>query len=252
MKIFLFLILFGLTGTIQAQGECLISYISDHYVLNNTNKVVTIWVNNRNQESFPTEGPQKFQITPGASVKVSDLEWAEEFRDPTLWYVFKIETAGLTRLCDKKNWKFHKVSETHGKYTLTLEPTNKEPCPPLDEERYFTNPIYEEDLTEKIHQFPEQEARFPGGPTAMYKWITQNIQTPEQAQKDTISGKVFVEFVVEKSGELSNIKILRSPHELLSNETIRLVENMPKWEPALVSNQPVRSLYRLPFVFRLD
>lgn len=70
--------------------------------------------------------------------------------------------------------------------------------------------------------------------------------------QDSLSGRVFVEFVVEKTGELSNIKILRSPHKLFSQGAIRLIEAMPNWEPAQVKNKAARILYVLPITFSLE
>lgn len=251
MKILILYLLIGFTGVLHAQGECQVVYVSDHYVLNNTTQSVTIWVNNRNQESFPTNGPQKYEIEPGARVKVSDLAWAEEFRDPTTWYVFKVNQTGLTRLCDKNNWIFEQLNETKGEYSLILEPTNGPPCEELNEDLYFTNPEKKEQ-EEKIYDFVDVEASFPGGPEAMIKWIVDNLEYPQVALENNIEGRVFVEFVVEKTGELSNISILRSPNDLFSKEVIRLIGAMPNWEPGKVNNQNVRMRYRLPINFRLD
>lgn len=139
MKRFLFLLMFSITGTINAQGECQMVYISDHYVLNNTEDTVMIWVNNRDQENFATKGPTKYNIAPNARVKIAELAWAEEFRDPTGWYVFKVASKGLTRLCDKKNWIFEELSETKGEYSLKLEPSSELPCKPLNDDLYFTD-----------------------------------------------------------------------------------------------------------------
>ncbi|MCJ8292691.1 MAG: hypothetical protein HRT58_22580 [Crocinitomicaceae bacterium] len=138
MKKFLFFILISFTGSLQAQEECPIAYVSDHYVLNNTDNMVTIWVNKRNLH-FATKGPEKYDIKPGARIKISDLEWSGEFRDPTQWFVFKVTQKKLTPLCDGNNWEFKKIKKTEGEYTLTLEPTTKEPCKEVDEKLYFTH-----------------------------------------------------------------------------------------------------------------
>lgn len=136
MKKILFFILISFTGLLQAQEECMIAYVSNHYVLNNTDNMVTIWVNRRNLHSAD-KGPEKYEIKPGERIKVSDLEWAGEFRDPIQLFVFKVIQKNLTPLCNEDHWKFKKIKKTEGEYLLTLEPSTKEPCKELDEKLYF-------------------------------------------------------------------------------------------------------------------
>jgi TonB family protein len=246
-------ILLSFSAQMYAQGECLIAYVSDHIVHNTTSDTVYIWVNNKNQKSFSTEGLIRHIIAPNAKVKVSSLEWAEEFREPNCWYVFKNETAGLTNLCDKENWKFEKTSDTEGNFTLTLASSSELACPPVDE-RYFIgeHTTNSRTIDEEICDFPQVEAKFDGGSEAQVVWINQHLEYPEKAKELGIMGIVYVQFIVEKNGELTGIKILRSPHDLLSDETIRLVKKMPNWIPAELIGQAVRCRYTLPISFRLD
>lgn len=251
MNKLLFLILIGVSGSLFGQGECQISYVSNHYVFNNTSEMVTIWINRRNQEKIPFQAPEKLEIAPGARLKVCDLEWAGEFRDPSQWYVFKVAPLGLTRLCDAKNWKFERLSETEGEYSLSLDPTEEEACDELNYELYFQNqelPVEEE----IIYDYSESEAQFPGGMEALNRWIIDNIIYSKEARDAGCTGIVYLQFVVEKNGELSNVKVMRSPHELLSQEAIRLVEMMPNWEPGSFRDKIVRVRLILPIKFKLD
>jgi TonB family protein len=250
MNRLLFLVLIAFSNAIYGQGECQISYVSDHYVSNNTADVVSVWVNNRNQKRVPFQAPEKFEILPGARIKVCDLEWAGEFRDPTQWYIFKVAPVGLTRLCDSSNWKFERLSETEGEYSLTLAPTEFEPCHELNDELYFQEqelPVEEE----IIYDYSESEAQFPGGREALALWVHNNQQYPLEARKQEVSGVVYIQFVVEKNGELTNLNILRSPHELLSQEAMRLMEMMPNWEPGRFKDKIVRVRLILPIKFQL-
>ena len=120
--------------------------------------------------------------------------------------------------------------------TVTSEPTEK-PITETVEERVFVE--YEEN------------AQFPGGDEAMYKWIADNIKYPEECKAKGIQGRVTIQFVVNKDGSISEIKTLRSPNPLLSDEAIRVVSAMPKWKPATQMDKPVRCNYRLPIMFRL-
>ena len=95
------------------------------------------------------------------------------------------------------------------------------------------------------------KAEFPGGDMAMYKWIADNLKYPEECKAKDIQGRVTIQFVVNKDGSISEIKTLRSPNPLLSDEAIRVVSAMPKWKPATQMDKPVRCNYRLPITFRL-
>ncbi|MBO6124408.1 MAG: M56 family metallopeptidase [Bacteroidaceae bacterium] len=109
----------------------------------------------------------------------------------------------------------------------------------------------EETADDGIFDEPETKAEFPGGDMAMYKWIADNLKYPEECRAKSIQGRVTIQFVVNKDGSISEIKTLRSPNPLLSDEAIRVVSAMPKWKPATQMDKPVRCNYRLPITFRL-
>lgn len=98
----------------------------------------------------------------------------------------------------------------------------------------------------------EVSAQFPGGPEKLYKFLSNNLRYPEQSKIDNLQGKVFLTFIVEKDGSLTNFKILRSLSPKLDAEAIRVFERSPKWSPARQNNKPVRQQYRLPIVFSLN
>ena len=89
--------------------------------------------------------------------------------------------------------------------------------------------------------------QFPGGDRALMKWLNENIKYPEIAQKLGIQGRVYVNFVVEKDGSITNVKIARGVHPILDEEAIRLVKSMPKWK-----NEAEKSRdFTLPITFVL-
>lgn len=98
----------------------------------------------------------------------------------------------------------------------------------------------------------KKKAEFPGGTNALMDFLKTNLVYPEAAQDSIIQGKVFVEFVVEKDGSITNMKILRAVHPLLDAEAIRVVSIMPKWNPATENGKPIRSKFKLPFNFKLN
>ena len=91
---------------------------------------------------------------------------------------------------------------------------------------------------------------FPGGQKAMMQWIAQNIQYPKEAAKANIGGSVIVSFFVEKDGSISNAEVIKSVHELLDKEALRVVNAMPKWKPGMENGQPVRTRFFVPISFK--
>lgn len=83
------------------------------------------------------------------------------------------------------------------------------------------------------------------------KYVTLNLKYPEEAVKKGINGRVFVSFIVDKAGEVKQVKVVRGVDEALDNEAIRVVRNSPKWEPALIDDKPVNVQFTFPIVFAL-
>lgn len=107
------------------------------------------------------------------------------------------------------------------------------------------------ELKNSIVEHPDKEASYPGGPVAMKQFIADKISYPKVALKNGEYGKVFVEFVVNTDGSISDAKILRGTSKALNDEAIRVVNIMPNWEPAQLGNENVRTLCRVPFNFHL-
>ena len=98
----------------------------------------------------------------------------------------------------------------------------------------------------------EENAQFPGGEAACFKFINENLRYPAACIEQGIQGRVLVSFTVEKDGSLSDIKTLRSPDPNLTKEAERIIGLMPKWKPARQGNKTVRSKFNIPVVFRLN
>ena len=104
---------------------------------------------------------------------------------------------------------------------------------------------------DEIFSIVENEPEYPGGDEALYKFISKNIVYPKSAREKGIQGTVLVEFVVEKDGKLSNIKVIRSADPALDAEAVRVISKMPKWKPGTQRGKKVRSTFRLPINFQL-
>jgi protein TonB len=109
------------------------------------------------------------------------------------------------------------------------------------------------DFGDQVFQNVEEPAMPVGGYEEFYRYIGMNLQYPKEARQSNVTGKVIVEFVVEKDGSISrkNIKILKSPHDSLSKEAIRLLREAPKWNPGKEKGVTVRTKKVLPITFNL-
>lgn len=110
----------------------------------------------------------------------------------------------------------------------------------------------EEEDEQVIFQVVENDPEFPGGLEAMYKFLGQNIKYPQLARENNITGKVYVTFVVEKDGSVSNARVLRDIGGGCGAEAIRVVKSMPKWTPGKQRGKAVRVQYNLPVNFNLN
>jgi protein TonB len=98
----------------------------------------------------------------------------------------------------------------------------------------------------------EEQAEFPGGLDSMYAYIVKNLKYPELAKEKGIEGRVFVQFVIEKDGSISNVKILRGIGGGCDEAAVEMIKNMPKWKPGTQRGKPVRVQFNLPIKFELE
>ncbi|MBR2359300.1 MAG: TonB family protein [Bacteroidaceae bacterium] len=103
----------------------------------------------------------------------------------------------------------------------------------------------------EIFEIVENMPEFPGGMAELMKFLQQNIKYPEQAQKDSIQGRVIVQFTIKKTGEVSSTTVVRSVSPELDAEAIRVVNAMPLWTPGEQKGEPVNVKFTLPIQFRL-
>ena len=114
----------------------------------------------------------------------------------------------------------------------------------------------EEEILEPVRFVAVKKAEFIGGNEEMIKFLSENVKYPEdvlQANEKgaNIHGRVYVKFVVEKDGSISDVEVVRSLHPSLDAESVRVVKLMSgKWTPATEREKPVRSKFTLPFVFK--
>lgn len=119
----------------------------------------------------------------------------------------------------------------------------------------YIPPVYvepEKNDDDQIILLPEIEPQFPGGVMEMKKYLAKNTVYPEMERNAGITGTVFVGFVIEKDGSVSNTTIERGITQGLDNEAIRVIQAMPRWTPGYQGGRPVRVRYVMPIKFNLN
>ena len=114
-------------------------------------------------------------------------------------------------------------------------------------------PVVEEEVAEEeIFQIVEEMPSYPGGMQSLYEYLSENIRYPVVAMESGIQGRVYVTFVVEKDGSISDVKVLRGIGGGCDEEAVRVIKAMPKWNPGKQRGRAVRVLYNVPVNFTLN
>ncbi len=111
-------------------------------------------------------------------------------------------------------------------------------------------PKHEEE--NKVFDVVEQMPSFPGGMGALMSWLSQNIKYPVIAAENGVQGRVIVQFVVEKDGSVTDVRVAKSVDPSLDKEAQRVVKAMPKWIPGKQNGSAVRVKYTVPVTFKLQ
>ena len=110
----------------------------------------------------------------------------------------------------------------------------------------------EEEEESEVFFIVENMPEFPGGELALRKFIANAIKYPVIAQENGIQGKVYVNFVVDKDGSVTQARIARGVDSSLDKEALRVVNSLPKWKPGMQRGKPVRVSYTVPISFVLQ
>lgn len=104
---------------------------------------------------------------------------------------------------------------------------------------------------QKVFDIVEQMPEYPGGQAALFEFISKNVKYPDDAVKKKVEGKVFVTFVVDTDGKITDVSLLRKVFPSLDAEAVRVISAMPNWIPGKQKGQVVRVKYTVPIMFRL-
>jgi protein TonB len=119
-------------------------------------------------------------------------------------------------------------------------------------------PVGNADVKQVVEENPnqiftavEQVPTFPGGDAGFNKYLSKNIRYPAIARENNVQGRVIVQFVVEKDGSLTDIKVVRGIGSGCDEEAVRALKASPKWKPGIQNGRPVRVQYSVPVSFAL-
>ncbi len=125
--------------------------------------------------------------------------------------------------------------------------------------REFKNEVVVEEKVEKpkevveeVFNVVEQMPQFPGGEAALMKFLQSHINYPPMAAENGVQGKVVVQFVVDKTGRVGEVKVVRSVDKDLDREATRVCKSLPKFTPGRQNGHPVSVWYTLPVSFKLQ
>jgi TonB family protein len=107
------------------------------------------------------------------------------------------------------------------------------------------------DPDKKVYDVVERMPCFPGGDQKMQDFIEKNLHYPKECAEKGLQGRVIVDFVVERNGTLTDIRVVKSVNPALDKEALRIVKLMPKWIPGRQSYKEVRVKYIIPITFQL-
>jgi len=110
----------------------------------------------------------------------------------------------------------------------------------------------EEEDDEEFFMVVENMPEFPGGDLGLMKFIQKNVKYPAIAKEYNITGKVYVSFIVDKQGKVTNVKIVRGVDKNLDGEALRVVSALPNYKPGKQRGKPVRVMFTIPINFTLN
>lgn len=104
---------------------------------------------------------------------------------------------------------------------------------------------------DSIYFVAEVMPQFPGGESGLVEYLKKNMNYPASAKAKKVSGRVYVQFIIERDGSVSRLKVTRGIGNGCDEESLRVVKQMPKWTPGKMRGEPVQVQYTLPVKFTL-
>ena len=103
-----------------------------------------------------------------------------------------------------------------------------------------------------LYSVVEEMPKYPGGETALRTFLAENLKYPEEAKAKKLSGKVYVNFILDETGKVTNTKVVKGVDPLLDKEALRVINLLPQWKPGKDGGKAVKVSYTIPLKFSLD
>ena len=125
---------------------------------------------------------------------------------------------------------------------------------PAFDEANTEEQVTEEPVTQskKVYESVEQMPEFPGGMEGLMRYLQQNVQYPPIAVQNNVQGRVVVQFIIDETGQVGDVEVVRSVSEEVDAEAVRVIKSMPKFEPGRQNGEPVAVWYTLPIAFKMQ
>lgn len=171
-----------------------------------------------------------------------------------LLFVLGYNTDAQTKTTPKKNTpkKTSEVKKATPVLNNTTDNIKEAPEIPSPEIPSVAEPTKPETQKEKVYEYTEIEAEYPGGDSALLQYLSTQMHYPDSARNNNIEGRVVLSFIVCADGKLCDVNVIRSVHPVLDEEAVRAVKAMKNWKPGKQDGKPVSSYFSLPIVFQLE
>ncbi|WP_297098244.1 energy transducer TonB [uncultured Draconibacterium sp.] len=135
---------------------------------------------------------------------------------------------------------------------LLIEDTEADDETVIDVQPIIESTNEEEEAVDEIFVVVEEVPEFPGGIRALYQYINSNVRYPVIAQENGIQGRVYVKFVVNETGDVSDAQVLRPIDPSLDKEALRVINSLPRFKPGKQRGKPVKVYYNAQITFKLQ
>ena len=195
------------------------------------------------EKSNPWAKLKYLYILPVAAIAVT--AFARPEISDTVEEIAAVKVNDLTAIVEVKTTK---TTEEAVQMSTVLKDTVK----PV-EVKYIPTEVTDKLKGAPLYEVIEQMPEFPGGGmAAALEYIQKNMQYPESAKEKGTQGRVIVQFIIDKEGNVTDPEVIRAVDKDLDAEAIRLVKSMPKWKPGMQKGEAVAIKYTLPVLFKLE
>ena len=112
--------------------------------------------------------------------------------------------------------------------------------------------IWDNEIGDSVHTVADEWQQFPGGDKALYTFIANEINYPLYAKRQDIEGKIYIQFVVTKEGNIADVVVAKGIERGCDQEAIRVIKSLPRWIPGKINRIPVNVRVQIPIVFKLQ